>query len=96
MVFYDKKKKRWILGTAPIDKTKKIMSPPMEVPIPEGATKQPWNELEIDQCQFHLDTFWDGPSNSFPCCGLPVSGGHELGRRFCEYHKNVSMFGVVP
>lgn len=94
MVYYDKKKKRWQLGTAPIDKNRKIESPPKPVPIPEGATHTPWIDLNSDQCQFALDGFFDGPTNRFPCCGLPVIGGNGLGRRLCEYHKNVAEHGV--
>jgi len=94
MVYYSKKEKRYKLGTAPVNTNIVIDSPPKEVPIPDGATHQSWIDLNPDQCQYHLDGFFDGPSNLFPCCGLPVAGGKGRGRRFCEYHEEVSKFGV--
>lgn len=94
MVYYDKKKRRYFLGTPPIDKNIRIEAPPKDVPIPNNVTNQPWNELTESQCQFALDGFFDGPSNTFPCCGLPTVGGSGLGRRFCEYHKNIAENGV--
>lgn len=85
MVYKDNKK-RWRLGSPPVRKNTKIQSPPEYVPPPSGALFMPWDELKSNQCQWALDGFWDGPSNSFPCCGLETVGGNGLGRRFCEYH----------
>lgn len=95
MVYYDRKKKRWLLGTAPINRKRKIVSPPKKVPVPEEAKKIPWIDLKPNECQYHLDGFWDEPSNAFPCCGLPVAGGRGRGRRFCEYHKEISEVGII-
>lgn len=94
MVYFDKKKRKYILGNPPVDKNIKIEAPPKFVPVPENATFQPWNELKENQCQFALDGFFDGPSNDFPCCGQPTVGGKGLGRRFCEYHRDVAENGV--
>lgn len=94
MVYYNKKEKRYKLGNAPVNKNIIVDSPPKKVPVPIGATYEKWVDLNPDQCQFHLDDFFDGPSNLFPCCGLPVAGGKGRGRRFCEYHEKVSKVGV--
>jgi hypothetical protein len=94
MVYFDKKKRKYFLGNPPIDKNIKIESPPKFVPVPKGATWQPWNELKETQCQFALDGFFDGPSNDFACCGKDTVGGKGLGRRFCEFHKTVAEHGV--
>lgn len=95
MVYFDKKKRKFYLGNPPVDKNIKIESPPNEVPVPEGATFQKWVDLEYNQCQFALDSFFDGPTNQFPCCGKSVVGGNGLGRRFCEFHVDVAKNGVV-
>ncbi len=95
MVYYDKKKRKYILGNPPINKNITIESPPSKVPIPDGATHTPWIDLKKGQCQFALDGFFDGPSNNFPCCGLEVLGDQGLGKRFCEYHKFVAEYGVL-
>lgn len=92
MVYTDKKK-RWHLGSPPLNKNIKIQSPPKEVPVPEGVLGISWDDLDSNQCQWALDGFWDGPSNTFPCCGLPVNG-NGLGRRFCDYHKKIAQVGV--
>lgn len=94
MIYFDKKKRKYFLGNPPIDKTIKIESPPKFVPIPEDALWKPWNELKENQCQFALDDFFDGPSNTFLCCGKDIVGGVGLGRRFCEYHRNIAEHGV--
>lgn len=59
-----------------------IEDPPRSIPEPEGMTRQPWIDLRHDQCQWSLGGFFDPPSNTFQCCGLPV----EKGERFCNHH----------
>ncbi len=66
----------------PVDKTIEIEDPPMKIPVPDGATFQPWIDLKKDQCQWSMGDFWDDPSNVFECCGLKT----ENRKRFCDYH----------
>ena len=58
-----------------------IEDPPKDIPVPEGALKVPYDELETGMCQWSLGDFWDEPSDKFICCGLPIDKN-----RFCEYH----------
>lgn len=59
-----------------------IEDPPQEVPVPDSAKHLPWVDLQLDECQWPLNGFWDGPSHEMPCCGQKVEGR----TRFCGYH----------
>lgn len=85
-------KNRWVLTRPkPTKETTQIEAPPKEVPVPKKATYEAWEDLSITQCQWSLETFWDEGSPRMKCCGLPVSGGQGLGKRFCQYHVKVSI-----
>lgn len=66
----------------PTPETVKIEDPPQDVPVPDGAKFTPWVDLQLDECQWALNGFWDGPSHEMPCCGQKVEGR----TRFCGYH----------
>ena len=69
---------------------RKVEDPPKGTEHPEGALYIPWIELNTKQCQWSLGKWHDEPSNTFPCCGLPVLGDNKLGQRFCEYHAKAA------
>jgi hypothetical protein len=66
----------------PTSETVRVEDPPQDVPPPDGAKFTPWIDLQLDECQWALNGFWDGPSHEMPCCGQKVEGK----TRFCSYH----------
>lgn len=60
-----------------------IEDPPRDVPVPDGARHVPWIDLQVNECQWAVNGFWDGPSAEMPCCGLET----VKGKRFCDYHE---------